>query len=85
MKETQYTELPRFDSEMLSEDGPGVGWRDPSELNRMMKEQANRMRHQGEPIFALSSVNDQQRAVLVQTIQDLGGLLSSKPNEYDKA
>lgn len=65
MKETQYTELPRFDSgrfaqcktfnlsvtnlffffaEMLSEDGPGVGWRDPSELDRM-KEQTNRMRH----------------------------------------
>lgn len=39
----------------------------------------------GKPIFALSSVNDQQRAALVQKIQDLGGLLPSKPNEYDKA
>lgn len=30
-------------------------------------------------------MNDQQRAALVQKIQDLGGLLSSKPNESDKA
>uniref|UniRef100_A0A8D8H7M7 DNA topoisomerase 2-binding protein 1-A n=1 Tax=Culex pipiens TaxID=7175 RepID=A0A8D8H7M7_CULPI len=82
MKETQYTELPRFDSEMLSEDGPGVGWRDPSELERT---NANRMQHQGRPIFAMSSVADQQKATLVQKILDLDGQLSSKPNEYDKA
>ncbi|EDS34036.1 DNA topoisomerase 2-binding protein 1 [Culex quinquefasciatus] len=82
MKETQYTELPRFDSEMLSEDGPGVGWRDPSELERT---NANRMQYQGRPIFAMSSVADQQKATLVQKILDLGGQLSSKPNEYDKA
>uniref|UniRef100_A0A1Q3EWX2 Putative dna topoisomerase 2-binding protein 1-a n=2 Tax=Culex tarsalis TaxID=7177 RepID=A0A1Q3EWX2_CULTA len=84
MKETQYTELPRFDSEMLSEDGPVVGWRDPSELERN-NEPTNRMRHQGRPVFAMSSVNDQQRTTLVQKIQDLGGQLSTKPNEYDKA
>lgn len=84
LKETQYTELPRFDSEMLSEDGPGVGWRDPSELESV-SESANRMRHQGKPVFAMSGVNDQQRATLVDKIQQLGGLLSTKPNEYDKA
>ncbi|KAL1397458.1 hypothetical protein pipiens_009756 [Culex pipiens pipiens] len=31
---------------MLSEDGPGVGWRDPSELERT---NANLMQHQGRP------------------------------------
>lgn len=68
--------------EMLSEDGPGVGWRDPSELERT---NAIRMQYQGRPIFAMSSVADQQKATLVQKILDLGGQLSSKPNEYDKA
>ncbi|XP_055612855.1 LOW QUALITY PROTEIN: DNA topoisomerase 2-binding protein 1-A [Uranotaenia lowii] len=94
-KETQYSELPRFDSEMVGEDAPGVGWRDPTEFDCERRQgdgtegapavgrKKDQMSYRGTPVFALSGVNEDLRMELSKKIQELGGELSTKPNEYD--
>nr|XP_029713990.1 DNA topoisomerase 2-binding protein 1-like [Aedes albopictus]XP_029713991.1 DNA topoisomerase 2-binding protein 1-like [Aedes albopictus] len=91
-EDTQYTEIPRFDSEMLDAPyAPAVGWCDPTEFDRERRfgstseAEMNRMIYQGTPVFALSGVNDDLRAELVRKIQRLKGEVSTKPNEYDPA
>ncbi|XP_053692847.1 DNA topoisomerase 2-binding protein 1-A [Sabethes cyaneus] len=83
-EEPQYSELPRFDSETVSEDAVGVGWRDPAEPQRAAAG-GNGMIYTGTPVFAISGVPEQQRSALMERIKQLGGELSGKPNEYDPA
>ncbi|XP_055550618.1 DNA topoisomerase 2-binding protein 1-A [Wyeomyia smithii] len=81
LKEPQYSELPRFDSELASEDALGVGWRDPTEK----EDDGNAMIYKGTPVFAISGVSDTQRLSVMEKVKQLGGELSTKPNEYDPA
>ncbi|XP_058825988.1 DNA topoisomerase 2-binding protein 1 [Topomyia yanbarensis] len=80
LKEPQYSELQRFDSEVVSEDAVGVGWRDPTDYV-----EPNRMSYKGTPVIVISGVNDQQRPELMEMVKQLGGELSTKPTEYDPA
>ncbi|XP_058451555.1 DNA topoisomerase 2-binding protein 1-A [Malaya genurostris] len=85
LKEPQYSEIPRFDSEMVSEDAVGVGWREPKDFGDRFNNDdcKDRMTYAGTPVVLISGVNDQQRPDLMEKVQQLGGELSTRPTEYD--
>ncbi|XP_055635302.1 DNA topoisomerase 2-binding protein 1-A [Toxorhynchites rutilus septentrionalis] len=84
-KETQYSELQRFDSEMGLEAAAGVGWRDPTEQGSVQRVGENNAKSYTRRIFALSGVNDAMRTELMKKVLELKAELSTKPNEYDPA